>query len=145
MVEIQTPVLNEAVYEKVRGFHDYNWYLSLPIPAGSTIRVDLVVPKDEIYLETGYEFEPDKLTLSDGTPVFVMSHWHDSRPQFLNLYLTESILSFRYTKPEIVEETFTIVITNRDTSDRTITVLGLYRSIPKAIYLQKKELAKMGV
>ncbi|MEM3988648.1 MAG: hypothetical protein QXZ22_08665 [Sulfolobales archaeon] len=117
--------LTEAIWEKKRMFKDFLWELTLIVPAGQTIVARVVLPQDEVWFEKGYEFEPDALN------VFRFSHWHDGLPQMIDILLTESILSWRYTKPEIVKSSFVVQIKNEDTVDHKIHVKGLYRSIPR--------------
>ncbi|MEM4976178.1 MAG: hypothetical protein QXT64_02515 [Desulfurococcaceae archaeon] len=119
------PWLTEAIWEKKRGFKELLWELTMTIPAGQTITARVFVPQEEVWFERGYEFEPDALN------VLRFSHWHDGLPQMMNILLTESILSWRYTKPEIVRSSFVVQITNEDTVDHAIHVKGLYRSIPR--------------
>lgn len=117
--------LSEVVYERKYGYKDLLWELDLEVPAKVSIVANVVVPKREVWYENGYEFEPDALN------VFRVSHWHDGRLIMNNILLTESILSWRYTKPEIVTSSFTVLVTNIDSNPHFVHVKGLYRSIPR--------------
>lgn len=123
------PWLGESIWQKARGFRDLLWEITLVVPAGATVSARVFVPKEEVWLERGYEFEPDALN------VLRFSHWHDGRPQMIDILLTESILSWRYTQFEIVKDNFVVQVKNEDSSaDHVIHVKGLYRSIPRSVF-----------
>jgi len=125
--------LYEAAYEKKHGYHDYKWIVRITVPAGVTIRVDMYIPKDEVWMEKGYDLDVEVLDK------FKLWHYHDGRPQFEELLITETCLSLPYTKPEIVETLATIYIKNEDTVDRWIECVGHYRVIPRLEWEKVKE------
>jgi len=122
--------LYEAVWERVKGFREYKWQFSMTVPAGSTVDVAIYTPPDEVWLEYGYEFEPEVLDM------FEFSHYHDGSEIYRDLLLGESELSLPYTKPEVTVESFVVYLKNKDTVDRNVKVLAYYRRVPQRIYEQ---------
>jgi len=120
--------LYEAVWERVKGFREYKWQVSMTVPAGSTVDVVVRTPPDEVWLEYGYEFEPEVLDM------FEFSHYHDGREIYRDLLLGESELSLPYTKPEMTVDSFVVYVKNTDTVNRSIKLLAYYRRFPKRIY-----------
>jgi len=130
----QIPVwLYEAVWERAKGFREYKWQVSMTVPAGSTVDVVIRTPTDEVWLEYGYEFEPEALD------IFEFSHYHDGREIYRDLLLGESELSLPYTKPEMTVDSFVVYVKNTDTVNRKIKILAYYRRFPKRIYEQLYE------
>jgi len=121
--------LLETIFEKKYGFHDYKWVVEVTVPAGATIRVDLVIPPNEVWLERGYELKVDALG------VFELSHHHDGRFQFEDLVIDEPCLSLPYSKFELVENVCSVWIKNTDTvNPHTIFMIAHYRTVPRGIY-----------
>ena len=120
--------IKDEVYQKKHGWHDYAWWVEVTVPAKTKITICMYPSLHEVWREKGYEFEPDALD------VFKITHRHDGRLQFKDLLITESLLSWRYTQPEYVENIAEIEIENIDDADHTIRVIGLYRAIPRDFY-----------
>jgi len=128
------PYLREMIYERYHGFHDYKWLVSVTIPAGTKIRVDMYIPKDEIWLEKGYELDVDTLD------VIRMSHLHDGRVQFEDLPIGETTLSLPYAKFEVVETIAIIFLENTDTvNDHSVLCSGFYRVVPREVYIELRK------
>ncbi|MEM4469066.1 MAG: hypothetical protein QXS32_08390 [Candidatus Nezhaarchaeales archaeon] len=123
--------IREAIFEKKHGMHDYTWWCEVVIPANTEVGVVLQVPSDEVWLESGYEFEPEELDK------FQVSHYHDGRPQFRDLLISESTLSLYYVKHEVVEKVATVYIKNNDaTRNLRFRMIARYRVIPRELYVK---------
>jgi len=135
MAEVLT-WLFETVYERVMGFRNYIWQAIMTIPADTKVRIDLYVPKVEIWIEYGYKFEVDALD------VFEFTHYHDGREMYRDLLIGESELDLPYTKPDLAENIAVIYLKNTDTvSAHKIKCLARYRIIPRKMYEELKEKA----
>jgi hypothetical protein len=116
----------QAILERRLDIRDSIWQLELTVPAGATVTATLKVPDDWVFFELGYEFEVDKLD------VLKFTHWHDGREIVRDIMLSESVLSFRYTRPELCLKSFTVQITNIDSlNDHKVRTLGLYKAVPR--------------
>jgi len=126
--------IRDTIWEKKYGLHDYKWRVYVTIPAGTKIKVLLYIPTNEVWMEQGYELDVSALD------VIKMSHYHDGRPQFEDLLITENTLSLYYAKFEIVETIAAIYLENTDTvNDHTIECVGFYRVIPRKVYVETYE------
>ena len=127
----ELPQLGDILYSIIQRKYDIKdsiWELSLVVPAGQTIYAKVDVPKDIIYFERGYEFDVDKLG------VISFTHYHDGRLIMKDITIDDSILSFRYSTPEICVNYFEVYVTNNDTVDHTVKVKGLYKAVPRELY-----------
>ena len=122
----------QALLERKYDIKDSIWELSLLIPANTTVYAKIDVPKEVVYFERGYEFDVDKLS------VLRFTHYHDGRLIMKDITLDESVLSWRYTRPEICVNYFEVFVTNIDTVDHSVKVVGLYKAIPRELYEKVK-------
>jgi hypothetical protein len=126
-----TPAELQAIYQAIAerrlDIKDQIWQLELTVPAGATIYAKIDVPKDIVFLELGYEFEPDALD------VLTFTHYHDGRLLMQGIKVSDSVLSFRYTRPEICAYYYEVILTNLDTADHYIKTIGLYKAIPREL------------
>jgi len=122
----------QALLERKYDIKDSIWELSLLIPANTTVYAKIDVPKETVYFERGYEFDVDKLS------VLRFTHYHDGRLIMKDITLDESVLSWRYTRPEICVNYFEVFVTNIDTVDHSVKVVGLYKAIPRELYEKVK-------
>jgi hypothetical protein len=118
----------QALLERKYDIKDLIWELSLIIPANTTVYARIDIPKEIVYFERGYEFDVDKLG------VLRFTHYHDGRLIMKDITLDESVLSWRYTRPEICVNYFEVFVTNTDSVDRYVKVVGLYKAIPRELY-----------
>jgi hypothetical protein len=124
--------VHQALLERKYDIKDSIWELSLTVPANTTIYAKVNVPKEVVYFERGYEFDVDKLG------VLKFTHYHDGRLIMKDITIDESVLSWRYTRPEICVNYFEVYVTNTDTVDHTVKVVGLYKAIPRDLYEKVK-------
>jgi hypothetical protein len=123
--------LGEILYSIIQRKYDIKdsiWELSLEIPPQQTIYAKVEVPKEIVLFERGYEFDVDKLG------VLTFTHYHDGRLIMKDITIDDTILSFRYSTPEICAYYFEIYVTNNDTVSHVVSVKGLYKSVPREIY-----------
>jgi len=127
MAEVLT-WLWETVYERAKGFREYKWQLEMTVPAGTTVTASVRPPPNEVWIEYGYDFDPEVLDK------FEFSHYHDGREMYRDLLLGETELNLPYTKPDITVDEFVVYVKNTDTVDRKIKILAHYRRVPRKIY-----------
>ncbi len=120
--------LYQAMLERKYDIKDAIWEVSLPIPAGQTVYARIEVPRDIVYFERGYEFIVDKLG------VMQFTHYHDGRLIMKDITLDDTMLTFRYTRPEVCVNYFEVFIKNNDTVYHTCKTLGLYKAVPRTLF-----------
>jgi len=123
--------LGEILYSIIQRKYDIKdsvWELSLEVPPNQTVYAKVEVPKEIVYFERGYEFDVDKLG------VLTFTHYHDGRLIMKDITIDDTMLSFRYSTPEICARYFEVYISNSDSVAHTVSVKGLYKSVPREIY-----------
>lgn len=136
---IPAQILKDEIYQKSRGYKNYTWELSATVPAGSTIWTSVKIPTKWVYLESGYEFDPDTLG------VLEFSHYHDGEKMMEDITLDEGMLSFRYSKRELTQNQFVVKLKNTDTAnDHSLHMYALYWKVPQEDYVRVEKEVTVG-